>query len=350
MERRILITTLCLAALAVGRADAKKKPEPTVGTTPAAASAPAPSSTFSTFRDAYDAGNGFLKDRKFDLAVDAYNQAEKLTSSASAKSQAANTAGWTLIRARRWNQALETLRRAAQIDPKNKVALGNLGYASLKIYQYGLGGPDNLKEAAKALEACSALDPAYKADLLESVKTIQSREDSYAQATPVAETPKAGMSFKGAVALGDQAQAQGQYDLAIQFFKRAEASASSPQAKGSASNRIGLALLEYRRPKEALEPFERAVKTDPKEKVFLNNLGLADWTLYDAGLGDQDSLRKSVDAFYKANTMDASYHGENLKMALDEYREVDPVGSKDFDSKHDPATGEAAPMGSPTTE
>ncbi len=304
---------------------------------------------YSTFREAYDAGSQLLKARKFTESVDAYRQAENLAGSNLVKAQAANAAGWTLTRARKWAEARELFRHAAQLNPQNKVALGNLGFASLKLYQFGLGSPEDLKESLKALESCSAIDPAYKDDLLESVRTISARLESNANATPVAPV-KSGMAFKDALSLGDQLQAAGQYDLALQAFKRAEETGFSPKSKGAAANRLGLALLESCRPKEALAHFERAVKIVPGEKVFLNNMGLAQWTLYDAGLGDASNLKQSVDAFFKANSMDPSYRGENLKMALDELREVEPEAAKPYESQQDPATGDAAPMGSPTTK
>jgi tetratricopeptide (TPR) repeat protein len=150
--------------------------------------------------------------------------------------------------------------------------------------------------------------------------------------------------------LGDKAQAQGQYDLALQYFRKAEAGATSPKAKGAAANRQGLVLLEARRPKEAVAHFERACKSQPDEKIFFNNLGLAYWTLYDAGLSDVSALKQAVAAFYKSNGMDASYHGDNLRMALNELKEADPNSAKPYDSKKDPVTGEAAPMGSPTAQ
>lgn len=316
--------------------------------TPSASASGAQGAKYASFREAYDAGNLFLKGRKFAPAVAAYLQAGDLTTSASAKAQALNAAGWTYIKARKWLQAQEVLLRATQSDPKNKIALGNLGYADLKIYQYGLGDASNLQEAIKNLEACAAIDASYKADLLETAKTIRDRREAEGTVTPIP-APKPGVSYNDAKILGDKAQAQGQYDLALQYFRKAEAASKTPKAKGTAANRQGLVLLEARRPKEAVAHFERAIKADPTEKIFLNNLGLAYWTLYDAGLADVSALRQSVSAFYRANDMDASYHGDNLRMALSELKEVDPDGAKPYDSKRDPTTGEAAPMGSPTT-
>ncbi len=303
----------------------------------------------STFREAYDAGNKFLREHKYAEAVQAYQQAEGLASSNSVKSQAVNAAGWALVKGRKWSEAKAMMQKAVELDPKNKVALANVGYTGLKMHEYGLGTEQDFEDAVAALEACSAIDPAYKAELLENAKTIQSRLAGDKDVTPVPE-PKAGLSYNEAKLGGDKAQAQGQYDLALRYFKKAEVASMTPKAKGAAANRQGLAMLEARRPKEAVAHFERAVKAEPNEKIFLNNLGLAHWTLYDAGLGDNASLKMAVDAFYKANAMDASYHGDNLRMALDELKAVDPEAAKAYDSQKDPATGEAAPMGSPTAK
>ena len=46
-------------------------------------------------------------------------------------------------------------------------------------------------------------------------------------------------------------------------------------------------------------------------------------------------MKKAVDAFYKANSIDASFHSENLKMALDELKEVDPEAAKAYTVKDD---------------
>lgn len=139
----VLVGVLCLCG-ASGVLAASEKVAPSNG-------AKGTSATYAGFRDAYDAGNRLLRARQFPQAVDAYTQAEGFASSPSVKSQAANAAGWTLVKARKWIQAREIFRRAVQSDPKNKVALGNLGFSALKIYQYGLGSEPDFQEALKAL-------------------------------------------------------------------------------------------------------------------------------------------------------------------------------------------------------
>jgi hypothetical protein len=96
--------------------------------------------------------------------------------------------------------------------------------------------------------------------------------------------------------------------------------------------------LDSHHPGEAVADFEQAVgykSSDKQLKVFLNSLGLSYWSVYDSGKGKEDELKKSVDAFYKMNSIDASYHHENLEMALDELKEVDPEAAKSYTVKDD---------------
>ncbi|MGH7739433.1 MAG: hypothetical protein ACREL1_04730, partial [bacterium] len=93
--------------------------------------------------------------------------------------------------------------------------------------------------------------------------------------------------------------------------------------------------LDASRPTESIPYFERAATDQPTEKVYLNNLGYSYWVLYDSGKGTEADLKKSVDAFYKANAIDPSYHPENMTMALDELKDVDPDAAKAYDKGED---------------
>lgn len=289
--------------------------------------------SFSSFRDAYAAGNEALKDRKFDDAVAAYSQAEGLASTPKGKSQAANAQGWTLLKARKLAEAKKALSRAVEEDDTNKVAQKNLGVVSYSLYEYGLAGKEELSEAVKNLEA-SGENP----EQLELAKGDQAREQSYAEVTPEPVPDLSGMKYKQLCDLGDKLQVEGKFDSAMKVFKQAEAIAVSPESKASAANRQGKVLLDSRRPAESVSYFEQAVNYKPADKqlkVFLNSLGLSYWSLYDSGKGTAEDLKKSVDAFYKANSIDASFHTDNLKMALDELREVDPDAAKAYSVNED---------------
>jgi len=288
--------------------------------------------SFTNFKDAYSTGNQALKDRKFEDAVAAYFEAEKLATTSKGKSQAANAQGWAFLKARKLEEAKKALERAVEEDGDNKVALKNLGVASFRLYDYGFSGVEELKTAVKNLEASGE-----NQELLERAKGALSREDSYAQATatPSVSASTEGLNYKGMLALGDRLQADGKFAQATKVFKQAQVIARSPSAKAAAANRQGKVLLDSRHPLESIPYFEQAVKDQPNEKVYLNNLAFSYWVLYDSGRGTEGDLKKSVDAFYKANSLDASFHSENLKMALDELKEADPEAAKAYSVKDD---------------
>ena len=342
----LIFIPIFLVPLALSAAD---KPKP--ATSPAAKAAPkaepakteaAPQAVYKTFKEAYAAGNQALKDRKFNEAVAHYQSAEELANTAKAKSQAANAQGWALIKAKKLTEAKKVLGRAVEEDDSNKVALKNLGVVSYRLYEYGLAGVDELKSAVKNLEA-SGENP----EQLERAKGDLTREESYAQATPVPEPDLSQMKYKELCALGDKLQVEGRFEGALKAFAAAESKAISPEAKSSAANRQGKALLDARKPGEAVSHFERAVEYRPADKqlkVFLNSLGLAYWSIYDSGKGKSDDLKKAVDAFYKANSIDASFHSENIAMALAELKEVDPEAAKAYVIKEEPTPdGDKAP-------
>jgi tetratricopeptide (TPR) repeat protein len=311
----------------------KEKPKPTP-----AAKAP----SFGDFKSAYAAGNQALKEKRWEEAAADYAAAEGLAGLSRPKAEAANAGGWALLKGRKWKEASEAFDRAVGYDPKGKVAFHNSGYALSKMYQYGLAGAEDLKKAVERLEVAAALDASYKPEFLERARTDLAREQAYAQATPVAASRLKALDYKTLLALGDKAQSQGQFDLALKVFKQAETSALSPKSKGAAANRMGMALLDGRRPREAVPHFQRAVDYQPKEKVFLNNLGLDLWVLYDSGKGTSADLKRAVDCFYKANSMDPSFHAENLAMALEELREAAPEEAKAYNlKKEEPAAEES---------
>ena len=292
----------------------------------------APAASYKNFKDAYSVGNQALKDRKFDAAVAAYAEAEKLATTAKGKSQAANAQGWAFLKDRKLEDAKTALSRAVEEDGDNKVALKNLGVASFRLYDYGFDGVEELKSAVKNLEASGE-----NQELLERAKGALAREETYAQATATPSVPvtTAGLNYKGLLGLGDKLQVEGQFTKALKVFKLAEETARSAGAKAAAANRQGLLLLDSHHPVESIPFFEQAVKDQPEEKFFLNNLAFSYWVLYDSGKGKTEDLKKSVDAFYKANSIDASFHADNLKMALDELREVDPEAAKTYSVKED---------------
>ncbi len=298
-----------------------------------AASNSSASPEFKTFKEAYAAGNQSLKDRKLDESAADYDAAENLASSDKGKSQAANAQGWAYWKAKKLEDATKAFSRAVEENGDNKVALKNLGVVSYRSYEYGLSDVSALKDSIKNLEA-SGDDQ----ELLDRAKGDLSREEGYAQITPEPPQDISKMKFKELCSYGDKLQSEGEFDKAMKAFKQAESVAVSADAKGTAANRQGKLLLDFHHPGEAAAKFEQAVGYKPSDKelkVFLNSLGLSYWSIYDSGKGKGEELKKSVDAFYKMNSIDASYHHENMEMALDELKEVDPDAAKAYSVKDD---------------
>jgi tetratricopeptide (TPR) repeat protein len=311
-------------------------PTPTAKKTTVTAPASANATSFKNFKEAYDAGNLAYKDQKWEEAAGDYAQAASLALNDKSKSQALNSQGWALIKQKKWKSAQTVLDQAVKADETNKLAAKNLGVASFRIYEFGFGGVEDLKTAILDLEAGG------DSDMLELAKGAETREESYAQVTPETEPKLEGMDYKALSALGNKVQAQGRFDLALKIFKKAGEVAHSAVSKGQAANLQGKVLLDARRPHESIPYFEEAVKDQPNEKVYLNNLGYSYLEFYDSGKGDEETLKKAVDAFYKANAIDPSFHKDNLVMALAELKEVDPDAAKQYSASTE-KTGEAAP-------
>jgi tetratricopeptide (TPR) repeat protein len=288
--------------------------------------------SFKSFKEAYAAGNKALAEHKLDEAAADYGAAENLGSSPKSKSQAANAQGWALLKSRKLEDAKKAFSRALEQNSDNKVALKNLGAVEYNLYEYGMGTVEDLKDAVKNLEASGE-----NQEDLDRAKSALSQEDNAAKSTPVPETDLSGMNFKALLALSDKLQEQGQIDEALKVMKQAASIAASPGSKAAAANRQGKLLLDSHRPSESIAFFEEAVKYQPNEKTYLNNLGWGNWTVYASGKGAEPELKKSVDAFYKMNSLDPSYHGDSLKMALDELKEVDPDAAKAYMVKDDSA-------------
>lgn len=311
-------------------------PTPIVNKTSVSEPTTANSTSFKNFKAAYDAGNLAFKDQKLEEAAENYAQAASLALNDKSKSQALNSQGWALIKQKKWKSAQTVLGLAVKADDTNKLASKNLGVASYRLYEFGYGGVADLKTAITNLEAGG------DTDMLELAKGAETREESYAQVTPEAEPKLEGLDYKALTALGNKVQAQGQFDFALKIFKKAGLVAHTAVSKGQAANLQGKVLLDARRPHESIPYFEDAVKDQPNEKVYLNNLGYSYLEFYDSGKGDEETLKKAVDAFYKANAIDPSFHKDNLVMALSELKEVDPEAAKQYSSSTEKSE-EAAP-------
>ena len=285
-----------------------------------AAPANVPLPSFNSFKSAYAAGNSALKKGQFKEAQRDYLAAETLASSAKGRSDAYNAAGWALMKAKKWVDAKPVLLEAVTEDKDNKLALKNLGFVCFNLYTYGFAGVEELKNAVEYLG-----ESGENEELLDRAKSDLDREQSYAQSTPGPEPSLKDKSMKALLAMADEAQAQGQNALALKIIKHAALSAKSASSKALVANRQGKLLLDDRKPHEALLCFEQAIKGKPKDKVYLNNLAYAYWTVYDSGKGTLDDLKKAVEIYYQVNSMDSTFHNEMLKMALEDLKEADPA-------------------------
>jgi tetratricopeptide (TPR) repeat protein len=285
---------------------------------------------YGSFKEAYSDGNDALKNGHYLEAVKAYKAAEGLASSSKGRSETYNAAGWALMKAKKWPEAKAVFKEAVDEDNDSTIALKNLGFACFNLYEYGFAGVEELKNAIQYLEASGENE-----DLLDRAKSELSLEESYSQTTPQPEPILSNKSFKALLAMGDEAQANGQYDLAVKIFKHASTIAAGVSSRALVANRQGKVLLDDRKPREALPYFEDAVKEKPKEKVYLNNLAYSYWVVYDSGKGTVEDLKKSVDIYYRVNSIDSTFHNDMFKMVLDELKDIDPAAASQYTVEDD---------------
>src|SRR5665213_1986120 len=281
--------------------------------------------SYGSFKEAYSSGNDALKKGHYSEAVKAYEAAEGLASSAKGRSDAYNAAGWALVKAKKWPEAKAVFKEAVDEDNTSTIALKNLGFACFNLYEYGFAGAEELKNAIQYLEASGENE-----DLLDRAKSELSLEEFYNQTTPQPEPSLKDKSFKSLLAMGDEAQANGRYDLAIKIFKRAAAIASTVSSKALVANRQGKVFLDAEKAVGVHLHFEEAVKEKPKEKVYLNNLAYSYWVVYDSGKGTVEDLKKSTDIYYRVNAIDSTFHNDMFKVVLDELKEVDPSSASQY--------------------
>jgi tetratricopeptide (TPR) repeat protein len=290
------------------------------------------SEVFTSFQTAYQAGDQLMHQNGWKGAIQAYQQAVSLTTNHYLKSVAENSEGWAWITLHNYSRAKRSLKRAIHYDSSNKVALSNLGVVYYRMYEFGLEGIRSLKQAIKYFKKCNAIDANYHPELLIRAQEDLDDVDSWAQATPIPSRElRKSLSYQDSIALGDQAQSQGQLPLALKAFQLAAREAHSMRSKASAINRQGKAWLDYHFPSKALSYFKQAVKLEPNQRIYLNNLGFTYWEIYDSGLGNISDLIHAVNLFYRVNALGDSYRIENFKMALAELQRVDPKDAQKYE-------------------
>jgi tetratricopeptide (TPR) repeat protein len=229
-------------------------------------------------------------------------------------------AGYDLMKARKYAEAISHFEKAVQIDELNKVAWNNLGTCQLKLYEAGAPGTAALDAALAAFQKVAAIDPAYHPENLTNVQALVAQEKAWADATAKragqpARTVAATGDYRSYRVAGEAAEQEGDFAFAAANYEKAEAVAGTPKGKGSAANLQGLLALRHRDAKAAVEHLKRATSLDPTNKYAWNNLGVALLRLYDAGAGGKELVEAAVAAFAKVGEIDSAYKSENLSDA-----------------------------------
>lgn len=263
---------------------------------------------------------------QFEESLRLYAQAERESTSARGKANAANGAGFVYMTEHKYQEALTHLDRAVKTDPTLAVAWNNMGVCQLTLYQVGVYDKKGLTIAQKAFRTVGQLDPEAKTGTAQ-VETIRTREEAWAQAAKkragqpprtVAETG----TYRTYKAAGEAAEQEGDFAFAQANFERAEAAASGRRSRSAAANFQGLLALRQRNPKAALEHLQRATQTYAANKYAWNNLGATLMKLFDARAGGTELIEQAIEAFKQVRRIDKTYKPENLTWATTTLAEV----------------------------
>jgi len=274
-------------------------------------------SLFNKASEAMKAGN-------YEAAAAAYSQAEGAAYSKDSKSNAANGAGYALIKARKYADAIPAYQRATTINPANKTAWNSLGYCHLKMYDSGISGTESLGGAIEAFTKSTELDPSFKADPAWKSENLKLAIASLEQANKwaAAAAARAGKpvdaaceDYKSCREAGDKAEAEGDFATAKSCYEKAEAAAPSKKGKAVSANLLGLLALKARNPQAAVDNLRRSTSLDAGSKLAWNNLGSALTRLYESGQGGKELVEESVNAFKKVAEIDPTYKSANLSSA-----------------------------------
>jgi len=237
------------------------------------------------------------------------------------ESKAENSAGYRLMKDRKYADAIARFQKAVEIDPLNKTAWNSLGVCQQKMYETGVGGGPALEAAVAAFRKSAEIDPTYNPDNLKNAQALAAQEKAWAEAAAKrqgqpARTPAATGDYRSYKLAGEEAEQEGDFAFAQANYERAEAVAGSPKGKGAAANWQGLMALNKRHdPKAAVEHLRRATALDPSNKYAWNNLGASLERLFDAGGGGKELVEEAVAAFRKMGEIDPGYKADNLAEA-----------------------------------
>lgn len=257
---------------------------------------------------------------QFAESLQLYAEAERESTSARGKANAANGAAFVYMTQHKYQQAIPHLERAVKTDPTLAVAWNNMGICHLTMYQVGVFDRKALTVAEKAFWTAGQLDHPRASAGTDQIKIIRTREKAWAQAAKkragqpprtVAETG----TYRTYKAAGEAAEQEGDFAFAQANFERAETAASGKSSRSAAANFQGLLALRQRNPKAALEHLQRATQSNAANKYAWNNLGSTLMKLFDAGDGGTERIKQAIEAFKKARRIDKTYRPENLTLA-----------------------------------
>ncbi|MDJ1175316.1 tetratricopeptide repeat protein [Roseofilum capinflatum] len=179
-------------------------------------------------------------------------------------------------------EAVQSYRRALQLDPEYALAHYNLGLA---LYDQG-----KLPEAVQSYRRALQLDPEYAAAhnnlglALSDQGKLPEAVQSYRRALQLDPEYAAAHNNLG-LALSDQ----GKLPEAVQSYRRA---LQLDPEYALAHYNLGLALYDQGKLPEAVQSYRRALELDPEDAGAHNNLGIA--------LRQQDKPTEAIEAYYQA--------------------------------------------------
>jgi tetratricopeptide (TPR) repeat protein len=274
-----------------------------------------------TIKDTFRRGSEALQNRDFAQAIAAYGEAEAECRTDDCRANAANGIGFAYMKNRQWADAIPHFARAISLAPEHKVAVNNLGFCHLKLYQSGISGTPALESALAAFTEAAEIDPAYRPDNLTLAQSyIEQHRKWLAAEVARSDFPPRTLSPSGTYQSYKEAalaaEEEGDFAFAQAAYERAETAATTQKGRAAAANLRGLLALKMREPQAARDHFSRSVKLNPESKYAWNNLGATLMRIYEFGMGGKELVEESVEAFKKVAEIDNNYKPDNLNQAL----------------------------------
>ena len=147
-----------------------------------------------TWRELADEGNAAESEGRFDHALKCFVACQAISKTSPSKAAACNLQGLTLMKARKFEEAMGHLEEACKTGSSNKTFLGNMGLCHLRLYEKNAEG-DHLTPALEALRKVKEMDPSYKPESLALAEEYAAKagmgKAEEKDAEPAAEAPAA---------------------------------------------------------------------------------------------------------------------------------------------------------------